>query len=258
MTQQGFSVEHPVCEVVTSDFALLASAVAAPGEAVYDVNVSVDCHPEPLDILAGLILDLRAGLGLHLLAAIDETGTASYSGVPPAEWRMRSLEREVTAPFEGGFAMPFVERSGALAASPAAEVTRQVRAPDGRTVFTVRTPPGEEATLEVAVTAAGDTPFIVPVVYQSDTGEDVTLIAAVVPRRGRYYTAMTLTGFDPHGQWSAGIPASPGQLSAWDTQVITDSVHAAVSVYPGAREAWERIAALAAPRAADAIREAID
>jgi hypothetical protein len=257
MTRQGFSPEHPVYEVVTDDFAFLASAVPVPHEISYSIDVSINSHPEPLDILSGLTLDLSAGTNLHFLANIDETGSASYSDVPAAEWRIRALELSLALPFERGFALPHVERSGAAAASAAAERIRQIRSPDGLTTFTVRTPPGEEATLEITSTGEDDTPFLIPVAYQTDTDEHAVLLAAVARQQGRYYTAMTLIAFNPYGQWAAGERIGPNRLSDWDTEVITESVYAA-SLYPRAWEVWQRIAALAPSQAANAIHSVID
>lgn len=256
MAARGFSAGHPVCEITTDNFALLASATAAHGS--FEVMISVNCHPEPLDILEGSTLDLRIRADLHFLAVIDETGTAIFSGIPAADWEIRSLERLGVARSQHSFAMPQMERSGALAASPARSFLREIHAPDGKAVFTVRTPPGDTPTLEIDLGAAttDETPFLIPVSYHTGAGHQMQLIAAVGRRRDRLYTAISLTDFDPYGEWSASDPVDPSLLSRWAPEVIRESISAA-GIYPRAREFWLRAAELAPPIAAEAIRSTI-
>lgn len=219
------------------------------------MTISVANAPWPLDLLKGVTLDLRIQPNLHFLASIDEQGSARFSGIPPATWDIRALgPPEVTR--GRGFAMPRLEQTGALAASPVDSFTREVHAPDGHTVFTVRAVPGEEATLEITVTAAAtaEAPFLVPVTYETGAGR-AHLLAAVARQQGRLYTAMELPGFNPYGAWSAGERVSPGNLAEWGPGVITASVRAA-RVYPSAAKFWKRIAEMAPPAAADAIRAA--
>jgi hypothetical protein len=256
MSREGFSPARPVSDVVTDEIALLASAVAAPG-GTYDVAVTVNCHPEPLGILDGVTLDLRPARGLHFLAVIDETGSASFSGVPSAEWRVLGLDPPARRLGGKDFAMPALEQPGALAASSPPEWTRQVHGPDGRTLFTVRTAPGETATLEISVSGAGDAPFLVPVTYEADRGQQVQLLAPIAPQRGKLYTALALPGLDPYRQWSAGGPVPPRLLGEWEEGIISASVSAS-RIYPRAARSWAQITALAPAAAAEVIRAAGD
>jgi hypothetical protein len=264
LTRQGFSPSHPVGEVVYEEFSLLASAVRTTRESTYEVTISVNCHPEPLDTLHGLTLDLLVKPDLHFLALIDEAGSASFSGLQDAEWEIWSLGRPGATGIRHGFAMPSLERSGALAASSVTDLdvksfTRQVHSPDGGAVFTVRTPPGEKATLEIDFSTATRhvTPFLVPVAYRTSSEDEAVLLAAVARHRQRLYTAMTLTGFNPYGEWSVGEPFDPSLLSRWPAAVITESVMAA-RTYHQAEEFWLRIAELAPSSSADVVRNAID
>jgi len=261
LNRQGFSPSHPVGEVVQDEFSLLASAVRSAGGEGYEIMVSANCHPEPLDALDGLTLDLHIGADLHFLAAMDETGSTSFSGIEAGEWQLRPLARAGKSGTGSGFAMPRLARPGALAAaeqvSGAEDFTRRVHAPDG-TVFTVVTPPGADATLEISfsATADGETPFLVPVTYQTRNEQEAVLLAAVVRHRGRVFTALALTDFDPYGEWSVADRVDPAALSRWPAAVITESVLAA-RAYPQASHFWRRVAELAPPSATDAIRSTL-
>ena len=264
LTRQGFSPSHPVREVEYGEFSFLASAVRAASESTYEVRISVNCHPAPPDTLQGLTLDLLIEPNLHFLALIDETGNASFSGIQAADWQIRTLGLPATTKARRGHAMPKLERTGAVEASSVMEVdvnafTRQVHAPDGSTVFIVRTPPGQKATLEINfnTTTRTDTPFLVPVAYKKSGDEQATLLAAVARHRQRLYTAMTLNEFNPYAEWSVGDPVDPSRLSQWPAAVITESVLAA-RTYRQAREFWLRIAELAQPSAAATVRSAVD
>jgi hypothetical protein len=202
-------------------------------------------------------LDLSPARGLHFLAVIDETGMADFNGVPPAEWRIRCLTSQAKGPGKDSYPMPTLERSNALAASSEQEWTRQVHGPDGRTTFTVRAAPGEMARLEISVSDAEDAPFLVPVAYEADGGQQVQLLAPVASQRGKLYTAMALPGFDPYREWSAGRPLAPGRLGEWEAGVISASVNAS-RIYARAAQSWQQVTALAPTAAADAIRAASD
>jgi hypothetical protein len=254
MGRRGFSAEQPLCEIVTGEFALVASAVGTPSEGTFEVVISATSPADPPEQLDGVTLDLRIESS-HFLASIDRAGRARFSAIPAANWDVRVLGFS-KGTLRRGFAMPSLERTGALAASSVRNFTRQVHAPDGRTVFTVHTVPGEDAMMEVSVDAAAATeaPFLIPVAYETDAGQG-HLLAAVARHRGRLYTAMTLPGFNPYEGWSAGERFGPGSLAEWEPEVITASVWAA-RVYDSAMQFWERIAELAPPSAADAIRGA--
>ena len=81
------------------------------------------------------------------------------------------------------------------------------------------------------------------------------LLAAVARHRGRI-SALALTDFDPYGEWSVADRVDPAVLSRWPAAVITESVLAA-RAYPQASHFWRRVAELAPPSAADAIRNTL-
>ena len=114
------------------EFSLLASAVRSAGGEGYEIMVSANCHPEPLDALDGLTLDLHIGADLHFLAAMDETGSTIFSGIEAGEWQLRPLGRAGKSGTGSGFAMPRLARAGRRGGGRPGERGRGLHPPRAR------------------------------------------------------------------------------------------------------------------------------
>lgn len=142
------------------------------------------------------------------------------------------------------FPLPVPDSPAGLAAADPAEGTSPVvraTSPDGLASFILYERRDGEYWLEVSPGPGAPAPGIVLVRYTVDAGDQRELLIPV-DDAGETPTALVrLPGYVP-GSWDASSPVPPADVPAWDSDVLTASVDAAVT--SATVRGWQRLASL--------------